>query len=119
MAPSSHEVLFAPLLSRVEHEWGAVTRKLEAWCTTRALAEYEIEAPTPHSISAAMAVAEHFVRQGVPQPSRLSPNGAGGISFEFRRGTSLEVLEVTANGSVHYERYLDSTLVDEFAVPVL
>ncbi|MCY3018516.1 MAG: hypothetical protein NTW87_05735 [Planctomycetota bacterium] len=66
-------------------EWGADPAQF---------ADEDIEPPSPAAISAAAKMAQWWHDHGYPAPTIAAPDGEGGISFEFRRGTRTELVVV-------------------------
>lgn len=66
-------------------EWGRHPEKLE---------DEDIVPPLPAVIALAARLATQLRDLGNPSPTITGPDGEGGISFEFRRGTRTELVVV-------------------------
>ncbi len=84
-------------------EWGRNPEQLE---------DDDIEAPSREIISVASTLALTMCRHEMPAPSRIAPDGEGGIVFEHREGRDFETFEIHEDGSIEYLAFHDSQLVD-------
>lgn len=75
-----------------------------------------IVAPSLQSIKIASEVAQSARDAGWPPPTRVVPDGEGGIAFERQSGGVFESLEVTANGIVELLKFIDCRLVDRISM---
>ncbi len=84
-------------------EWGGNPEQLE---------DDDIEAPSREVISVASSLALMMRNRAMPAPSRVAPDGEGGIVFEHREGPDFETFEIHEDGSIEYLAFHDSQLVD-------
>ena len=82
----------------------AVFSKLAEWERTPLEADAEFDPPTPESIRVARAQAVMLRDAGEPPPTRVGPDGSGGVAFEALDGRVLVVrIEISDVGRV--DRY--------------
>ncbi len=71
-----------------------------------------IEPPSDQTIHLAIALAGHFKDQGLPAPDSVVPDPNGGIVFERRENGLSEVFHVWDDGTVEYQRFQGTRLVE-------
>lgn len=71
-----------------------------------------IEPPSEQIVRLAIALAEHFRDQGLPAPDSVVPDPNGGIVFERRENGLCEVFHVWDDGTVEYQRFQGTRLVE-------
>jgi hypothetical protein len=76
-----------------------------------ALADEGVEPPTLEAISAACEVAKALRDACSECPSRVVPNGNGGVVFELSRPDYFQTMEAKADGSVEFAVFNDCRLV--------
>lgn len=75
-----------------------------------------VEPPSREIIRLAIALAEWFKAQGLPAPDSVVPDPNGGIVFERREGGVSEVFHVWDDGTIEYQRFHGTRLVERCAV---
>ena len=83
-------------------EWGRDPSQLE---------DDDIEAPSGEIISIACQLAYDMRNNDLPFPTRIVPNGEGGIVFERIDGLVFETMEIDDSGSIESTTFIDSRLV--------
>lgn len=71
-----------------------------------------IEPPSRQIVRLAIDLAEGFRDQGLPAPDSVVPDPNGGIVFERRENGLSEVFHVWEDGSVEYQRFQGTRLVE-------
>jgi hypothetical protein len=90
----------------------AIDRTLKCWLNNPTMLEDDdIEIPTKTTIRLALDYAEDFCGQELPPPSRIVPDGSGGIVFERRIGNEAEIVHFWDDGAIEYQQFDGSTLV--------
>lgn len=70
-----------------------------------------IHAPTPPSIRIATQLALMMRDGGQPPPTRIVPDGEGGITFERHAGSGFQSLEVASTGLIEFLLFKDCRLL--------
>lgn len=83
-------------------EWGSNPSQLE---------DDGIEVPSRESIKIACQLAYVMRNNESPFPTRIVPNGEGGIVFERMKGQTFITIEIDENGSLEITEFIDSRLV--------
>ena len=76
------------------------------------LADEGVEPPSGETIRIAFEWANRFSKNGLPPPDSVVPDANGGIVFERREKDVSEVLHVWDDGSVEYQRFHGTRLVE-------
>ncbi len=71
-----------------------------------------VEPPGRQTIETAIRLAQDSQQRGLPPPSSIVPDPNGGIVFERREGATAEVLHIWDDGSVEYQRFQGTRLVE-------
>jgi hypothetical protein len=66
--------------------------------------EEGFEAPTPTSVIAGKRLANQMYRENSLPPTRVIPDGSGGISFELKIGSNLTMFRILSDGTIRYVR---------------
>ena len=74
-----------------------------------------VEPPTAETVSLASELAERFKQAGLPAPDKVILDANGGIVFERRGENIAEVLYVWDDGSIEYQRFQHTRLVERWA----
>lgn len=69
------------------------------------------KAPSLETIALAARIASACRDAGWPAPSRVVPDGEGGIAFNRHDGSLFEITEIRANGEVEQLVFRDSKLI--------
>ena len=85
-------------------EWSAFPGQFES---------EEFQVPAAVAIGLASDIAHSCWKQGVAAPTRVVPNGEGGVVFERIDGTTFEAIEIEADGQVEYRVFEKSRLVGQ------
>ncbi|HET6883904.1 MAG TPA: hypothetical protein VFI31_27365 [Pirellulales bacterium] len=94
-------------------EWQRIEALLSKWSQKQPLRDEDgVEWPSPALVEVALNLARSLEGQALHPPSRVVPNGEGGVVFEFQREHQLQTMEVDADGSIELCRFEDSQLVD-------
>ncbi len=93
--------------------WDLIDQKLIEWeCDPSQLSDEGVEPPSGETILTAIEWAKHFRKDGKPSPDSVVPDANGGIVFERREKGVSEVLHVWDDGSVEYQRFHGTRLVE-------
>ncbi|MCE9529527.1 MAG: hypothetical protein K8T89_00070 [Planctomycetes bacterium] len=96
-----------------EHWQVIIDRKLIEWGRDlESLADEGVEPPTKETIQKAIHLAEAFRDEGFPPPDSVVADPNGGIVFERRERNVAEVCHLWDDGTVEYQRFQDTQLVD-------
>ena len=76
----------------------------------------EITPPSREVVSKAAKLAQKM--KNLPAPHRVVPDGDGGIVFERRSNSSVEVMHVWDDGSVEYYRLTDGRVAERHSVEI-
>lgn len=89
-------------LKDVERAWSALIEDLllEWLQAPEAIEEEGVKAPSPIAIKIAGIIAQSLAKKNIPTPTTISPDGEGGIGFEWHLGGGCELLEIDADGSI-------------------
>lgn len=79
--------------------------------------EEGIIAPTREAVNRACVLAIKMRDQDAPPPTRVVPDGEGGISFERRLGDVFQSMDVSGDGSVELVTFHDCRLVSRIRLP--
>lgn len=71
-----------------------------------------VEPPSREIIRLAIELAEHFRDDGLTPPDSVVPDANGGIVFERRESDVSEVVHVWDDGTVDYQRFQGTRLVE-------
>ena len=66
--------------------------------------------PSRQSVSSACELANGMADNGKPTPTKVVPNGDGGIVFERKEGSFFETIEIFEDGSKEYCQFVNSNL---------
>jgi hypothetical protein len=69
------------------------------------------ERPTKASVNTACHLVQQFLQMGSITPTRLTPNGDGGVSFEWELGEHLIQVEVLKTGRLRRIYFVGSQMV--------
>lgn len=75
-----------------------------------------VEAPTRAIVGLARRCAGYLSERGAPAPSRIVPDGDGGMVFEWLKGPIVESIENADDAAIEYLRFVDSRLVHRQAL---
>ncbi len=97
-----------------EQRWLGAINQLRLWLKEPGvIAEQGVEPPSSHSLTAAIELAKRLSENGLHAPTRIAPNGEGGVCIERRAATDFAVFEVSVGGThVEFRRFRDRRLVD-------
>lgn len=104
--------------------WRRAVRLLRSWMWGMPIIEEEgLVPPSQEVIDVAIKVAHQFSEQGMDAPSRVIPNGEGGIMFEryLQSGDSrvLETVEVFSDRQVEFSKYDNSSLKETYFLSIV
>lgn len=86
--------------------WRRTFDKLEAWFRDPSVTrDDDIEPPTREIIDLVAGVASHNQRCGAPAPTRMMPNGEGGIVLEWVKGDDVFTWEFESDGCLEVTHY--------------
>ena len=113
---ATDEKLFASLEKQRradEVAWDSiVNNQLIEWGRNPHVLEHDdVSPPSGQTISLACQVAVTMRDDGEPAPTRVVPNGNGGIVFERNVGPAFLTIEIDEDGSVEYAAFVNSKLV--------
>lgn len=74
----------------------------------------EIEPPTRQTVAQAIELAKRLQNMGLAPPDSVVPDPNGGIVFERRENGVCEVLHVWDDGTVEYQRFQGTHLVERW-----
>lgn len=96
-----------------DEEWqDLVDYKLVEWGRNPdQLRDENVVVPSRAAISKACKLAVELRKEGSPPPTRVVPSGEGGIVFEHRTQTIVEVLEIDIDASIEYLVFSNCRLV--------
>ncbi|GMU82709.1 MAG: hypothetical protein IT450_15500 [Phycisphaerales bacterium] len=83
-------------------EWGRDPQAME---------DDDVIPPSQNSVSHSIRLASQLAENDAPPPTRVVPNGDGGIVFERIRGEIAETIEVESDGSLYFTLCQGSRLV--------
>ena len=99
--------------------WQRVLELLSAWDGKQSLRDEDgIEWPAPAVVELARRLAISLQRQKFRPPTRLVPNGEGGIVFECQQERDLQTIEIEADGAIELCRFNDAKLTDRRRIPL-
>ena len=91
--------------------------KLIAWLQDPAqLADDGLEPPTGRTLRLAIDYAEKYRDKSILPPSSIVPDPNGGIVFELRQNGASEVIHFWDDGTVEYQRFCGTSLVERSLV---
>jgi hypothetical protein len=94
-----------------------IDRKLIEWGRDPARLEDEgVEPPTKETLQRAIHLAEAFRDEGLPNPNSVVADPNGGIVFERRERNMSEVFHLWDDGSMEYQRFEGTRLVERRAL---
>ncbi len=100
--------------------WAACLATLREWITAASTWDEDgVVPPSPQTIRFAMRFAARLRDEGTPGPTRVVPDGEGGLVFERREGRLFETFTVTAGTTVELDRYRDSRLLSSEEFPLV
>ncbi len=92
-----------------------IDRKLIEWGRDPSQFDDEgVEPPSREIIRLAIALAEQFRDDGLTPPDSVVPDANGGIVFERRENDVSEVFHVWDDGTVEYQRFHGTRLVERW-----
>jgi hypothetical protein len=102
----------APVDPEAKRDWDAVIdRRLLEWALHPNLLDEEgLIAPSRETIRIACRIAAEMRNHGLPSPTRVVPDGDGGIVFELVVGSSLEVMHIYSESRVELLYFRDAKL---------
>lgn len=71
-----------------------------------------IEWPAAAVVEAARRLASSLQNQGLCPPTRVVPNGEGGLVFEYQHARELQTIEIEADGTIEVCRFKDAKLIN-------
>jgi hypothetical protein len=77
-----------------------------------ALDDTDFDSPSDQVIAAACQFAQNFRDNGLPSPTRVVPDGDGGICFEWCAGCLSVSLEISETLSVEMLQFRNNRLID-------
>ncbi len=83
-------------------EWGSHPEQLE---------DDDLTAPSPDRIVQAIQFATRLRNTRMPAPTRIVPDGEGGIVFEYRRQRDSEAYRIGASGVIEYVAFKDGSII--------
>jgi len=93
--------------------WQRLIDQLTQWRRDPSqLADEGVDAPSAEIIDKAILVAERSQQRGLPAPSSVVSDANGGIVLERREGSVAEVLHLWDDGTVEYQRFQGTALVE-------
>ncbi len=96
----------------VEAEWRAILTQLRVWMENPSATEDEGTRPLSlKSLSQAAVRAVQLRDDSWVPPTRLVPDGDGGVAFEWREGTSLRLLTIGVSGLEVLREFRQARLV--------
>jgi len=82
-----------------QRTWNAIGDLLRKWMRDpRAAIDDDYQAPTPLAIQRGLAWVGIWRDASSPTPTRMSPDGEGGVSFEWRRGQDFVEFLIEGSG---------------------
>lgn len=107
--------------SRIEQlrsAWEAIIdHKLIEWGRDLGqLADDGVDPPTGDTISRAIELAQSWKNAGMTPPQTVVPDANGGIVFERRYDGRAEVLHLWDDGTLEYQQFCGTTLVERMAL---
>jgi hypothetical protein len=94
-----------------------IDRKLIKWLhDPMQLSDEGIEPPTGTILRLAIDYAEKFRDELLAPPSNVVPDPNGGIVFERRQGEFTEVFHFWDDGTLEYQRFVGTNLVERNAI---
>jgi hypothetical protein len=95
------------------NQWDSLVQsKLVRWDeSAETPAEEGLLPPTRQALGAAFQVAARLCDAGVPPPTRLVQDGAGGIVFEWKYGSAADKLHLDPSGGIEATKFCDSRLI--------
>lgn len=86
---------------------------LIAWgCDPSHLEDEGIDPPSRETIYRAILLAQAYRDEGRPSPDSVVPDANGGVVFERREGSISEVLHVWEDGTIEYQLFQGSRLME-------
>jgi len=92
--------------------------ELTEWALDPTKFDDGIEPPSEQIIHQAIALAENFRDQGLPAPDSVVPDPNDGIVFERRENGVSEAFHVWDDGTVDYQRFQGTRLVERRPLPL-
>lgn len=110
-----------PLAPQDQERWQAVIdHQLVEWGRDSSQLEDEgIVAPTAEIIGLACRLAALYRDTGMVAPTRVVPDGEGGIVFERRDGSAFQTIEIRADHTIEWCYFVNSRLVDRRPLPLV
>lgn len=94
-----------------------IDHRLQAWeQDPDQLQDEGVEAPSREIVRLARRCARHLCERGAPAPSRVVPDGDGGIIFEWLQRPTVESIEIADDEMIEYLRFVESCLVHRQAL---
>jgi len=98
---------------------GIIAKTLDAWHRNPSeLEDDDIRPPSSDTIALARQLAQRLCDRGSHPPTRIVPNGSGGITFERHDGTSIETFRIHADQSVELVAFDDCRIVNRHPIDV-
>lgn len=97
----------------IESPWASTKQRIDDWAKDpSALRDSDLTPPSAIALERSMAIAEILREQGLAPPTRVVPDGDGGIAFERDIGETLVVIEVSAEGAVELLTFHSGKLIN-------
>jgi hypothetical protein len=112
---TTDEALMSPPPSPAD-SWMTCVAHVRDWCSSPPDWDEGIEVPSRTTLRLAEEIALVLRRRGMPAPSRVLPDGEGGVVFERREGDLYEALNVFSDGSVGLKRFRSGRMISSECV---